>query len=120
MSAPFNLAWGDSVYAKVFAVNVYGHSLVSEQGNGAILITYPDAPLYLAENPAFRDWTTLGLRWEEGFQNGGNDISNYVLSMATGNGLYVQIQTSIAPDREAGTTITNLVFGTTYKFKVQA
>lgn len=56
-SAPFNLVWGDSVHAKIVAVNIYGDSIDSEVGNGAIIITYPDAPLYLQENLSYRDWT---------------------------------------------------------------
>jgi hypothetical protein len=49
--------WGDSVHAKIVAVNIYGDSIDSEVGNGAIIITYPDAPLYLQENLSYRDWT---------------------------------------------------------------
>lgn len=44
---PFNLIWGDSVWAKVTATNVYGDSVQSVEGNGAVIITYADAPLYL-------------------------------------------------------------------------
>lgn len=80
--APFNLYWGDSVYAKVIAFNMYGQSLESDTGNGAIIITYPDAPLFLEEDLNYRDWTTLGLKWNEAYENGGSQISSYVLSLA--------------------------------------
>ena len=46
---PFDLPWGGSVFAKVVATNIYGSSAESNQGNGAILLTYPDAPTDLAE-----------------------------------------------------------------------
>jgi len=50
MAAPFNLPWGSSVYAKVIATNIYGNSLPSNFGNGAIILTYPDAPTTLQNN----------------------------------------------------------------------
>jgi hypothetical protein len=48
--APFALAWGDEVYAKIIATNIYGDSLVSDPGNNAIILTVPDAPVSLANN----------------------------------------------------------------------
>jgi hypothetical protein len=55
--------WGSSVYAKVIAINVYGKSAQSESGNGAIIITYPDAPLEFIENYSLRTATNLGFTW---------------------------------------------------------
>ena len=40
--SPFSLAWGSSVYAKVVAKNLYGSSLGSSAGNGAVITTTPD------------------------------------------------------------------------------
>jgi hypothetical protein len=117
--APFNLYWGDSVYAKVVAINVYGDSLESETANGAIIITYPDAPLFLEEDINYRDWTTLGLKWKEGLENGGNQITSYVLSMAIEDAQFLEIQTNLPVDF-GQTTVTDLTIGVTYKFKVQA
>jgi hypothetical protein len=34
----------------VTAVNHYGLSIVSESGNGAIILTYPDSPISLNED----------------------------------------------------------------------
>ena len=48
-SSPFSLDWGSSVYAKVIAINLYGNSLESEAGNGAVITTTPDAPTDLLE-----------------------------------------------------------------------
>jgi hypothetical protein len=39
MTTPFDLQWGDSVYAKIVAVNDYGASMESYAGNGAVLMT---------------------------------------------------------------------------------
>jgi hypothetical protein len=49
-AAPFNLAWSSSVFAKVSATNVYGTSEISQAGNGAIIVTVPNAPINLANN----------------------------------------------------------------------
>lgn len=49
-AAPFNLPWSSSISAKVIAFNAYGDSLTSDAGNGAVIITYPDAPYDLTEN----------------------------------------------------------------------
>jgi hypothetical protein len=47
--APYSLEWGTSIFVKVVALNVYGSSQKSLEGNGAVITTYPDAPLNLAE-----------------------------------------------------------------------
>lgn len=49
-AAPFELEWGANVHARLYATNSEGDSLLSEVGNGAIITTYPDAPITLAEN----------------------------------------------------------------------
>jgi hypothetical protein len=57
----FNLEWGSSIYAKLVAVNVYGDSVLSEEGNGAVMITAPDAPINLALVESERGSTQIGL-----------------------------------------------------------
>ena len=51
-AAPFNLDWGDSVFAKVVAINSYGNSLESSEGNGAKIITAPSTPENFANDAA--------------------------------------------------------------------
>ena len=46
-SAPYHLSWGSSVFAKVTAANIKGDSLESPEGNGAVILTVPDAPVDL-------------------------------------------------------------------------
>jgi hypothetical protein len=46
---PFNLPWGSSIYVKIIAYNLYGDSFESQVGNGAIIMTIPDAPTDLVE-----------------------------------------------------------------------
>jgi hypothetical protein len=62
-AVPFNLAWGASVFAKVSAINIVGTSLSSLAGNGAIILTYPDAPTLLANNPTVTTAVAIGLTW---------------------------------------------------------
>jgi len=61
--APFNLAWGSSILAKIVATNVYGDSVPSESGNGAVILTYPDAPVNLANNVALTSSSQIGFSW---------------------------------------------------------
>jgi len=61
--APFNLPWNSEVWAKVSATNLYGTSDMSSEGNGATMISVPDAPVSLAEDLAERTGSTLGLVW---------------------------------------------------------
>lgn len=49
-SEPYSLEWGSSVFAKVYAINIYGNSLESEEANGAIITTTPDKPTDLLED----------------------------------------------------------------------
>jgi hypothetical protein len=44
-ASPFNLVWGQSIYATVSAINSVGISLQSSAGSGAILVTLPGAPI---------------------------------------------------------------------------
>lgn len=48
---PFYLEWGASIYAKVSATNIIGTSEESAVGNGAIMLTVPDAPVSLSNVP---------------------------------------------------------------------
>jgi hypothetical protein len=81
-SSPYSLQWGDSVYAKVFATNIYGNSLVSDEGNGAIITTTPDRPLNLVEDTVHRTKSTLGLTWSQAEFTGGTAIIDYRVSIA--------------------------------------
>lgn len=76
-ASPYYLTWGMTVYAQVIAINVYGQSIVSVQGSGAIIITSPSAPLSLSENFSIRSNTTLGLQWFVGTSNGGSPVLDY-------------------------------------------
>lgn len=46
--SPYSLLLGDSIYAVVTASNVYGESSISSEGNGATVVTVPNAQIGLA------------------------------------------------------------------------
>jgi hypothetical protein len=47
-ASPYSIPWGYFIYAKVSATNLVGISDYSPVGNGALLLTLPDAPTDLA------------------------------------------------------------------------
>lgn len=63
-SAPYNVPWGQGIYAKVAAINAYGISSFSDEGNDGIIITNPDAPINFAEDLSARTLNAIGFSWE--------------------------------------------------------
>lgn len=84
--APFNLLWGDSVYAQFTVTNFYGTSPMSPVGNGATLVNGPSPPLDLQEDRSKTTGYTIGLQWIEGTDNGGTEVLDYAVwgDQATG------------------------------------
>lgn len=78
--APFLLEFGDSVFAKVVAINYYGESEESDEGNGAIVLLVPDAPTGLADNVAVTTAYVIGITWNDGMSMGGTPIIDYRIS----------------------------------------
>ncbi len=62
-SAPFRLNWGSSIFAKVIAINKYGDSRASDEGNGAEMWTNPDAPISLFEDLSGRSLNSVAFSW---------------------------------------------------------
>jgi hypothetical protein len=81
----YYIEWGSSINAKVIATNDYGDSVESAVGNGAVILTNPDAPLSLSEVYAERTATSLGLSWSEGAENGGSPVIDYTVNYEVGN-----------------------------------
>lgn len=79
-SAPFFLDWGTSVFAKVIASNIVSNSLTSPAGNGAIILTVPDAPINLANVISQTLGEQIGLSWSAGISSGGSPIIDYRIS----------------------------------------
>jgi hypothetical protein len=73
----------------VLAYNLYGYSPESSVGNGAIILTYPDAPISLAETIASRTPTTISFTWSLGAANGGASVEDYRITYDQSTGDYV-------------------------------
>lgn len=114
-AAPFSLPWGSSVVVKVTATNSYGDSNESLPGNGAVIITYPDAPVGLSEVVALRTPSSISFVWSEGAQNGGTPVFEYRISMDSGSGFEILTTVTSLEHTETG-----LTFGQIYKFYVEA
>lgn len=113
---PFNLEWGASVFAKVIATNIKGDSVVSDEGNGAIIIYSPDAPTNLLEDTSQRTSSTLGITWSPPEEDGGTEIIDYRISRATEGGPFFLLAATSTPSL----LVVSLSAGTNYQFIVQA
>ena len=113
----FQLPWGSSVYAKVTAYNLYGYSTLSPEGNGAVILTYPDAPVSLAETIALRTATSITFTWSLGAANGGTSVIDFRISYDQSIGVYVTLASGVSPKQY---TATGLTTGNYYTFKVQS
>jgi hypothetical protein len=116
IAEPYILTWADPVYAKLSASNVYGTSIYSLAGNGAILHTIPDAPTLVLENLVHRTASTIGLYWSTTFV-GGTPIVDYTVQSDQGLDTFTTIASGITVKSH---TATGLTFGVTYKFRVSA
>lgn len=88
-ASPFSLDWGDSVNIKVVATNIVGNSLESSVGNGAIILTRPDAPTTLANDVSLTSSTKIAMTWVAGAADGGTPVIDYRVSYALkGNSLF--------------------------------
>jgi len=59
------------------AINKYGDSLASDEGNGAEMWTNPDAPISLIEDLSGRSLNSIAFTWKEGASNGGSPVIDY-------------------------------------------
>jgi hypothetical protein len=115
-ASPYSLEWGTNVHAKVIAINAYGNSLESAEGNGAVITTTPDAPTSVAEVTAERTKSTLGLTWTAPAFTGGDVIIDYRISIAEQGGSY----SVLTSEGSTTYTATGLTAGTTYEFKIES
>ena len=63
LAAPYSLPWGSEVFAKVKATNIKGVSNFSDVGNGAVLITIPNAPSNFVNDAALTTGKDIALEW---------------------------------------------------------
>lgn len=117
MGEPWNLPYGSSVLVRVLATNAYGNSPYSDDGNGAVILKLPDAPVNFIENDAVSTATIIGVSWSEGADDGGAPILDYQLWYDPGTGTSVILASGIT---NLFYTESGLTEGTTYTFKVRA
>lgn len=115
-NAPYSLSWGDSVYASIVAINAYGESVKSNDGNGAVIITYPDPPIDLTVDESSRTRTSIGFYWSPPEFTGGAPITDYRITYDGGIGIFTTIVSSITATYYEATGLTT---GRTYVFKLE-
>ena len=105
------------MYVRISAINIYGSSIESLEGNGAIITTTPDAPTDLIEATEQRTKSTLGLSWTAPAFTGGAVIDEYRVSYAEQGGAFSVLESSVV-----GTSYlaTGLTAGSIYEFKLEA
>ena len=89
--APYNIEWGSSVYATIRATNIKGDSVVSLAGNGAVILRIPDAPINLRNVPSVTSATIIGIEWDDGVNNGGTEVIDYLIQYAAVPNDYVTL-----------------------------
>lgn len=110
------MPWGSSIFFKVVATNFYGSSAVSDPVNGAIILTYPDAPKDIIENYSLKSGTTISFAWSDGDKDGGAPVTSYnVRYNSDGSSTYAPL---IAGLLVKSFTASNLSPGTRYYFVV--
>jgi hypothetical protein len=62
-SVPYMLTLGDSVFAKIVAINYYGMSAESDAGNGATVLYVPSAPVNLANDLLTTSASIIRFTW---------------------------------------------------------
>ena len=117
LTSTYGLTWGDSVFATVIAINVYGSSTESVEGNGAVIITTPDTPTDLTEDDTQRTKSVLAITWSAPTFTGGSALLDYNVFISASGGQYNLLASNVAQQTY---TATGLTFGITYSFVVEA
>lgn len=117
-AAPYSLSFGNSIFAKVVAINYYGESDESDAGNGAIILLVPTPPVGLADNTAITTAYVIGFTWNDGVSSGGSPIIDYRITYDQSTGVYVMLDQGITTKSYATQIV--LTPGASYTFKVEA
>jgi hypothetical protein len=117
-AAPYLLSYGSSIYAKVTALNIYGASIQSLAGNGAVILTVPDKPVNLANNEAMTSATQIALSWAQGASNGGASVLDFTIQYKQEPATEFTVLTSAV--KQQSYTAMGLVMGQTYTFQIAA
>jgi hypothetical protein len=100
----------------VIAVNRYGESTTSVDGNGGIIVLVPDAPLLLTNRPEITSATVISFIWSAGVNDGGEPLIDYRILYDQSSSNYIVLVESISVLEY--TTDFTLTGGALYKFKI--
>jgi hypothetical protein len=92
---PYSLVSGDSIFAKIVAINFYGESAASDGGNGAIIAATPFAPINLLDSVDVTTAYIIGFTWSDGSSNGGYPIIDYRISYDQSTGTFVELEDGV-------------------------
>jgi fibronectin type 3 domain-containing protein len=110
------LTGGVAYRFRVRAVNAVGLSNHSSVVTATPSVTVPSAPLSLAGTPGPG---SVGLTWSAPASNGGSAITDYLIYRSSNGGVsYVLVSDPVSTARSF--TVTGLVGGTGYRFRVRA
>jgi hypothetical protein len=65
------------VFANIVAINRFGSSIPSSDGNGAVVVIVPTAPLNLINYPEITSASQIYFTWSNGAFDGGKPIIDY-------------------------------------------
>jgi hypothetical protein len=97
---------------------LYGESLVSNDGNGALIQLVPDLPITLTNDLDVTSATVVKITWSDGVSNGGTAVIDYRVSYDQSIGTFVDLDSGIAT--QSYTTTVILTPGAFYLFRVEA
>ena len=94
--SPFSLIKDESVFAEIISVNVYGSSVYSTAGNGAVIQLVPDAPLNLTNDPTTTSDTLIRFTWSQGLSNGGTPVIDYTVQYDQGTNNFITLASDVS------------------------
>jgi hypothetical protein len=80
---------------KIVSVNVYGESIQSDSGSGAVIQSVPDAPITLVNDPTTTTDTLIRFSWSDGVNNGGTPIIDYTVYYDQGSSSFVELESGV-------------------------
>ena len=117
-ASTYSLPWGSSIFAQVVATNIYGDSATSSSGNGAVILTIPDAPTSIVESMALKSGKTISLSWSDGSKDGGSPVIDYQISYnSNGTSTYDILVSSLTVKSYTASALTE---GKNYTFVIQS
>jgi hypothetical protein len=99
-------------------VNVYGDSIKSDVGIGAVIQLVPDAPVSLTNDPSITSDLVIRFTWNDGSSNGGTVVIDYAVYYDQGTTNWILLESGVTTNYYL--TSTPLNPGITYTFRVQA